>query len=127
MKFIATIDGIVVAGEQYGRKLGFPTANVQPDSAVKAMQGIYAGIGTVDGQRFKAGIVVGPLLPSGEPKVEAHLLAFTGDLYDKRLSLELVAYLRKWKTFDAEETLREQIKKDVAEVETLVPNEMVRA
>jgi len=119
------IRGTVVEGDRYGRKLGFPTANLLPFLPVQRKHGIYAGIAVVDSRRCKAAIVIGPLLPSGEPKIEAYLLGFECDLYGKVITLELAQYIRPWKSFATEQALREQITKDIAEVETLVPDSAV--
>lgn len=105
------ISGIVVRGAGYGKKIGFPTANlvVKPPSEMKP--GIYAGTAIVEGQEYRAGIVMGP----GE-KVEAHIIDFSGDLYGREITIEIEKFLREFKKFDTEEELKAQIKEDLKQV-----------
>jgi len=108
------IKGIVVKGEGYGKKLGFPTVNlaVKPPSEVK--EGVYAGTAVLDKQEYKAGIVIGP-----GKKVEAHLIGYEDDAYGKEITLTINKFLRDFKKFDTEEELINQIKKDL---ELLAPH-----
>jgi riboflavin kinase/FMN adenylyltransferase len=102
------ISGIVVHGDGYGRKLGFPTANLDKKNEVLE-PGVYAGNVETDGKVYRAGILINPT-----GKVEAHLLNFDGDLYDKMITLEVGKFIREYKKFDTEEELINQIKKDIA-------------
>ena len=104
------ISGLVVKGDGYGRKLGFPTINlaVKPPSEVK--EGVYAGKANLEGKEYRAGILINP---SG--KVEAHLLRYSGDAYGKEVTLELTKFLREYKKFEKEEDLILQIEKDLKE------------
>ncbi len=102
------ISGKVLKGEGYGKKLGFPTVNLAVKPPSEAKEGVYAGIGILDGKEYRAGIVIGP----GE-KVEAHLLGYNGDAYGKEVSLEINKFLRDFKKFNTEEELINQIKKDL--------------
>lgn len=112
--------GSVVDGDTYGRKLGFPTANILAEKPLKFDHGIYAGIARLGARAFKAAIVISPSLKADAPKIEAHLLRFNGDLYGKELTLELIAYIRPWRLFASENALREQIKKDIERVDSLI-------
>ncbi len=103
---IHQISGIVVRGDGYGRKLGYPTANLDKKVDIKA--GVYAGDASFDNQTFRAGILINP-----DGKTEAHLLNFDGDLYGKTLVLELENFIREYKTFDSEPELIAQIGKDL--------------
>jgi riboflavin kinase/FMN adenylyltransferase len=106
------VEGIVVAGDQRGGTLGFPTANlsVDPELLVPAY-GIYAGAAL--GQRAGISIGVNPHYGGTERRIEAFLLDFSGDLYGKRLRLELWQRLRDERAFDSEEELVAQIARDV--------------
>ncbi|MEK7140898.1 MAG: riboflavin kinase, partial [Patescibacteria group bacterium] len=98
-----------VKGDGYGKKLGFPTVNL--NTAVKPLglrEGVYSGSAVLNGREYRAGIVIGP----GE-KVEAHLMGYNGDAYGKTVTLEIKNFLRAYKKFDTEEELKEQIKKDI--------------
>jgi len=126
MKFSSgiSIRGTVVRGDQYGRVLGFPTANVDRRQYVRQkmdMQlGVYAGWAEIAGssrqptaRNYKAGIVIGPIDKRGLPKIEAHLIGFTGNLYGKKITLSLKKFMRPWKNFKGMEELKAQIKKDI--------------
>lgn len=106
------VDGVVVAGDARGGTLGFPTANlaVQPDLLVAA-HGIYAGaVGDL-----RAAVSIGTNLHYGghERRIEAFLLDFEGDLYGRRLVVELWQRLRDERKFESERALVEQIARDV--------------
>ncbi len=114
----------VVHGDGYGHVLGYPTANVDAVASgvgrAGLQEGVYAGyVRLDDGQRYKAGMVIGSGNIHGQPKVEAHLLGFEGDLYGRELSFEVVRYLRPYRVFDKVDELIAQIGKDMEEVARL--------
>ena len=117
-----TLRGKVVRGTQFGRILGFPTANIDKteyrELDVPIPAGVYAGTASVvlSKDTFKAGIVVGPKEADNLPKIEAHLLDFSGDLYGKELILSLHIYLRPYRNFKGEDALKEQIGSDLQKV-----------
>jgi riboflavin kinase / FMN adenylyltransferase len=120
------ISGKVIRGDGYGRKLGFPTANLdhrqwQRDH-LNIKFGIYAGRATIEPlhKQYQAAIVVGPLDQTGLPKLEAHLLGFKGNLYGKRLNLELVTYIRPFRKYTTEQKLIKQITSDINLVKKLL-------
>ncbi len=104
------ISGKVVKGDGYGKKLGFPTVNLAVGDQILPPPGVYAGEATLDGQVYRAGIVIGP-----DGKTEAHLIDYNGDAYDKTVALKIHKFLRSYKNFDSEEDLKEQIGKDLKE------------
>lgn len=108
------LDGVVVAGDARGGTLGFPTANISvpPDLLVPAL-GIYAG--SAFGRRAAISIGVNPHYGGDELRVEAFLLDFQGDLYGRRLVVELWRRLRDERAFESEQELVAQISRDVAE------------
>ena len=108
------LDGPVVLGSQRGGTLGYPTANlaVPPDLLVPAY-GIYAG-SALD-HRAAISIGVNPHYGGGERRIEPHLLDFEGDLYGRRLLVELWRRLRDERAFDSEAELVAQIARDVDE------------
>src|SRR5205814_192284 len=79
------IAGTVITGAQRGRTIGFPTANLGDVPTVLPGNGVYAVRATVAGVQYPAAANVGPNPTFGEdvPKVEIHLLGFSGDLYGK--------------------------------------------
>jgi riboflavin kinase/FMN adenylyltransferase len=106
------LDGIVVAGDQRGGTLGFPTANlrVEPDLLVPRY-GIYAG--ATRGHRAAVSVGTNPHYGGTERRIEPFLLDFEGDLYGERLLVELWERLRDEQVFDDEQALIEQIGLDV--------------
>jgi riboflavin kinase/FMN adenylyltransferase len=113
------ITGPVVRGAGRGRALGIPTANVVPEAELLPRPGIYAGRAIVldSGERHVTALSVGTnptFTDAGALTVEAMLLDFDGDLYGRRLRLELGHRLRDERRFDSSQALVEQIKDDVA-------------
>jgi riboflavin kinase/FMN adenylyltransferase len=106
------VEGTVVSGDARGGTLGFPTANlaVQPGLLVPAF-GIYAG-SALD-HRAAVSIGVNPHYGGHERRVEAFLLDYEGDLYGRRLVLEIWQRLRDERSFDSEQALIDQIALDV--------------
>ncbi len=106
------LDGLVVAGDQRGGTLGYPTANLrlEPDLACPRY-GIYAGFGL--GHRAAISIGTNPHYGGTERRIEPYLLGFEGDLYGKRLVVELWERLRDEAVFESEAALIEQIALDV--------------
>jgi riboflavin kinase/FMN adenylyltransferase len=106
------VEGIVVAGDQRGGTLGFPTANisVEPRLLVPA-HGIYAGAAL--GRRAAVSIGVNPHYGGSERRIEAFLLDFQGELYGEHLRLELWQRLRDERAFASETELVQQIAADV--------------
>lgn len=112
------VDGVVVHGAERGRTIGVPTANVAPDVPVLAPTGIYAAWLRVDGgPRLPTATSLGTnptFVDGGGVTLEAHVLDFEGDLYDRRVQVELVERLRGEAKFDSIEALVAQIREDVA-------------
>jgi riboflavin kinase/FMN adenylyltransferase len=106
------LDGVVVAGDQRGGTLGYPTANLrlEPDLACP-QYGIYAGFGL--GHRAAISIGTNPHYGGSERRIEPYLLDFDGDLYGKRLVVELWERLRDEAVFESEAALVAQIAADV--------------
>jgi riboflavin kinase / FMN adenylyltransferase len=106
------VEGIVVTGDARGGTLGFPTANldVRPE-LLMPMNGIYAG--AAGDRRAAVSIGTNPHYGGTERRVEAFLLDFSGDLYGRRLVVELWERLRDEQSFESEKALIEQIARDV--------------
>jgi len=124
------LEGRVVRGAARGRALGFPTANVVPEGELVPRLGIYAARtrlldGPGAGAVHQTALSIGrnPTFTdagSGAPvSVEAHLLDFDGDLYHRRVRLELLDRLRDEQRFESIDALISQIHADVARVRAL--------
>jgi riboflavin kinase/FMN adenylyltransferase len=108
----AEVEGTVVAGDARGGTLGFPTANLLPDPQLLVPgYGIYAG--AADGHRAAISIGTNPHYGGEERRIEAFLLDFKGDLYGRRLVIQLWQRLRDERAFESEEELVAQIARDV--------------
>ena len=106
------LDGIVVAGDQRGGTLGFPTANLAPEpQLVCPGNGIYAGAAL--GHQAAVSIGTNPHYGGTERRIEPYLLDFDGDLYGKRLVVEVWQRLRDEEVFASEADLVAQIGRDV--------------
>ena len=106
------LDGTVVAGDQRGGTLGYPTANIAMDPQLLCPRyGIYAG----EALAHRAAVSIGtnPHYGGAERRIEPYLLDFDGDLYGKRLVVELWTRLRDEEIFESEEALVAQIARDV--------------
>lgn len=113
------LEGVVVRGDQRGRELGFPTANLlcHRYAAVPA-DGVYAARLVRRGhpEPLLAAVSIGtnPTFSGRERRVEAYVLDFTGDLYGEPLALDFVAHLREQRRYDSIEPLVAQMNEDVA-------------
>jgi riboflavin kinase/FMN adenylyltransferase len=115
----AEVEGTVVAGDARGGTLGFPTANLRPDPLLLVPAfGIYAGAA----EEGRAAISIGtnPHYGGDERRIEAFLLDFEGDLYGRRLVVELWKRLRDERAFESEQDLIDQIALDVDETRRAV-------
>jgi riboflavin kinase / FMN adenylyltransferase len=116
----AEVEGTVVAGDARGGTLGFPTANLRLDPLLLVPAfGIYAG--AAQGHRAAISIGTNPHYGGEERRVEAFLLDFEGDLYGRRLVLQLWQRLREERAFESEEALVAQIARDVEQTHTAEP------
>jgi riboflavin kinase / FMN adenylyltransferase len=113
------VEGLVVEGDARGGTLGFPTANVAADPTLLVpLPGIYAGF--AGGHRAAISIGTNPHYGGDELRIEAFLLGFAGDLYGKRLIVELWERLRDERVFESEQALIDQIARDVESTELAV-------
>ena len=125
------VSGKVVPGDQRGRTIGFPTANLSVSSGkILPASGIYAGRAWVDGQPWGAATNIGtrPTFDEQETKIylEAYLLDYSGDLYGQTISLEFIERLRAEVRFPDIQTLIEQINQDVVQTREILALSSVR-
>ena len=113
--------GKVIKGDQLGRQLGFPTANLDVSGLALPPAGVYAAQARLGTDLRRAVVNIGsrPTIESPRPqlRVEAHLLDFGGEIYDQKLELIFVAKLRDEKKFPSLAALRDQIAKDIIEAQ----------
>ena len=116
------VAGPVVTGFGRGIKLGFPTANIDPEKELLPSAGIYAAFVEVEQKRYRAALNIGekPTFADYTFTFEAHLLNFEGDLRGKRLNTEFVEKLRDIIKFDSPEMLKKQITADVKKVKEIL-------
>jgi len=118
-----SLAGTIIAGDQVGRKLGFPTANVDVRGRVTPPNGVYAAHATVAGKTWRAAVNIGlrPTLREAQPAlhVEAHLLDFTGEIYEQPMELSFVHKLRDEQRFPSLDALKTQIQTDIRQVREL--------
>lgn len=118
-----SLQGEVVRGDQRGRTIGFPTANlVVWERQILPANGVYATYAWLDGERFLAATNVGVRPTVSEPKltVEAYLLDFDQDIYGRELKLEFIARVRDERKFAGLDALKAQIAADVEQVRALL-------
>jgi riboflavin kinase/FMN adenylyltransferase len=114
------LEGTVVAGDARGGTLGFPTANLRLEPQLLVPRfGIYAG--AAEGSRAAISIGTNPHYGGEERRIEAHLLDFDGNLYGRRLLLQLWTRLRDERAFPSEEELIAQIARDVEDTRAAQP------
>ena len=112
-----SIEGIVQKGRQIGKKIGFPTCNIDIVDYVLAKPGVYAvKVLKKNNSKYLKGIANLGYRPTFSQKkilLEVHLFNFSGNLYNKYLSVEFLKFIRKEKKFKNVNQLRSQIKTDL--------------
>ena len=114
------LEGTVVSGYQVGRKIGFPTANLRVDFPYKLIPsiGVYAVRVQVAGQQWKGMLSIGyrPTINNGNDlSIEVHILDFQGDIYNQKMRIEFIEFLRPEVKFDSVDELIAQMHKDKEE------------
>jgi riboflavin kinase / FMN adenylyltransferase len=110
-----SLTGTVVTGQQLGRTIGFPTANLQlPPVKLLPRYGVYVVDVVVDKTVVKGVMNLGcrPTVAGAAPTIEVHLLNWSGDLYNQNLQVNLLRFLRPEQKFPNLEALKQQIAKD---------------
>lgn len=123
------IRGEVIHGEQVGRKIGYPTANVlPPESMVQLADGIYATLAHVHGEAepLPSMTYIGtrPVLNTGRRLIETHVLDFDADLYGRPLAVDFVERIRGDATFPSVDDLVAQLRRDEEETRRLLASRL---
>ena len=118
------VEGVVIGGNQLGRKLGFPTANIALADDFAIANGVYSSKVYVEGKEYLAMTNVGvrPSVDGSRRLLETHLFDFEGSLYDLHLRVELYDKIRDEKKFGSVDELRQQIEKDSNKIKQLMAN-----
>jgi riboflavin kinase/FMN adenylyltransferase len=112
------IRGEVIHGDARGRTIGFPTANILLGRHLEPARGVYAvdaRLPNGDVRHGVANIGLRPTVGGTQPRLEAHLFDFAGDLYGQEVSVALRKFIREEKKFESFDALKVQIQKDAEE------------
>ena len=112
-----SIEGPVVKGDGKGRKIGFPTANIDTKNLILPPNGVYASYTKFNGKTHKSLLNIGVrptiIKPNPSIQVEAHILKFNENIYDQVIDIELIDKLRNEMKFESIEELKKQISCDI--------------
>lgn len=116
-----SITGCVAHGFQEGRRIGFPTANIVPESAEKLVpgNGVYATRVSVEGGEWMPAMLnigTNPTFQRQQTTIEAHIIGFEGDIYGRKVRVEFAMKLRDEQRFESVEALQKQLEADKKEV-----------
>ena len=119
-----SITGCVAHGFQEGRRIGFPTANIVPESAEKLVpgNGVYATRVSVEGGEWMPAMLnigTNPTFQRQQTTIEAHIIGFEGDIYGRKVRVEFGRKLRDEQRFESVEALQKQLEADKKEVEVV--------
>ena len=118
-----TMTGEVIRGDGLATKIGFPTANIVPENELIPTSGIYSSRVHVDDKVYNGALYIGDrptVADAGSKRVEVNIFDFSGNLYGKRITVELVDFVRKDKKFDGVEELVAQIDEDCKKIRVLL-------
>lgn len=122
--YLYSLTGLVIHGDQLGRTLGFPTANLSPSDPLKLIpsDGIYAVYVDIKGVRHRGMLHIGPRRTLNDPshRIEVNILDFAGDLYGQEITLLFVAKLRNEMKFDSLADLTNQMENDKLHTERIL-------
>jgi len=117
-----SLHGVVVHGNGVGRKIGFPTANIQPESTEKILpkNGVYVASVRTEQMEWKPAMLnigTNPTLGNREITIEVHIPSFSGDLYGQSMDIQFLRYIREEKQFDNLSQLQKQIAEDIRSIQ----------
>ncbi|PDH46319.1 MAG: riboflavin biosynthesis protein RibF [Flavobacteriales bacterium MED-G15] len=119
------LSGTVVRGDELGRKIGYPTANlkIEEDYKLKPQNGVYLVKAKLENETYFGMMNVGvrPTVAGKNTQIETYFFDFSGDLYDQKITLELLDKIREEKKFDSLEKLKNQLDADREHCQKLIP------
>ncbi|MBU1149227.1 riboflavin kinase [Patescibacteria group bacterium] len=117
----AVVRGIVIHGDKLGKKLGYPTANLNWPKKRRLTKGIFIATVQVLDKKYQGIVIIGiPSLTDGKPKLEIHIFDFEGIIYGKWLSATLIEKIRDLKTYKSKKELLKAIQKDCQKARTIL-------
>lgn len=116
------MEGRVVAGMKRGKRLGFPTANIETKGELFPKSGVYAAVIVMKGKKYKAVANVGkhPTFPEDPFSVEAHIFDFDSDIYGEEVGLLFIDRIRDDTAFPTPDALSEQIRHDALKAKEIL-------
>lgn len=124
-----TVEGQVVEGFREGRRMGFPTANIDPLTVAQMLPaaGVYAARTSIEGVEGRYGAMVNigtrPTFGGHTTTIETNIFGFDGDIYGRRMSIAFIGRMRGEQRFDTPEELALQLRKDRAMAEQILRKE----
>ncbi len=123
------LQGTVVAGKKIGKKIGFPTANIDIEKPYKLIPktGVYVVMSTLNGEKVFGMMNIGyrPTVQGEGQTIEVHFFDFNQDLYGKKITVELIYFLRKEQKFDSVENLINQLHIDKKKTLSYLKNNLL--
>ncbi|MCC8143168.1 MAG: bifunctional riboflavin kinase/FAD synthetase [Tannerellaceae bacterium] len=119
------LKGNIMGGHQVGRRIGFPTANIEvaePFKVIPAL-GVYAVWVLLEGKVYKGMLSIGdrPTLENGDNiSIEVHIIDFTGDIYNSEITISFIQHIRENRKFSSLEKLQYQLEKDLKTVNSIL-------
>ena len=115
-----TFEGMVVKGDQIGRTIGFPTANIQVQKDIQIPgDGIYACMVDIEGEKFRGALSIGnrPVIKNDPArKIEVFILDFDKNIYDIEIEISVIKKIRNQEFYDSIDIMKTQIKKDIINI-----------
>lgn len=108
------IRGVVVAGRGLGKRLGYPTANLDIEVPDGLERGVYTAHIELEGVERQALVVIGAVSEAPRLSIEVHLLDWEGDLYGRQLLVDVLEKISDIETLGSDEELTEKIARDIA-------------
>jgi len=117
-----TITGVVRRGDERGRMLGFPTANIYPRNEILLKNGVYAAYVYINDKKYKGAVNIGsnPTFSGVDVHIEAFIFDFNKDIYGEKITIEFVDFLREEIKFKNISDLIKRIKLDIKESKRLL-------
>ena len=120
-----SLNGTIVEGDKIGREMGYPTANleIEEDYKLKPQNGVYLVQTSLVDEKYFGMMNVGkrPTVSGKKTRIETYFFDFIGDLYGKKLRIELLEKIRDEQKFDSLDALRNQLNSDQKSCQKLIP------